>query len=449
MKLRTFTCLLLAVLYLLGGNLVQAQTVAKQLNWPQFRGPQGLGISDQKNLPTEWGPDKNITWKTPIPGRGHSSPVVWGDRIFLTTTIEGDVIPGAKAVHHVRNNQTWVHPDATAGNKKQTLKVLCLDRKTGKLLWERTSFEGQVYDDRHRKNTYSSGTPVTDGKYVYVFFEAEGLFCYDFNGKLVWQTSVGKFAKMGMGPGTSPTLYENLIFLQCDQEDGGPDLSFLVAVDKRTGKEVWRVKRNHRKTHSTPLIVRSGNRVELITSGWETVISYDPATGKELWRCDGVKGWAIPSAVANQDMVFVAAGYPTKRTIGIKLGGSGDLNGTPHVVWSYNKGTAYVASPILYGDYLYLIDDKGILTCLDPKTGEIKYEGGRVPTPESFSASPVAFEDKLLLVSEDGDAFFIKAGPKHEVLQVNSLNEMVLASPAIAYGQIFIRGDKHLYCIGK
>jgi outer membrane protein assembly factor BamB len=148
----------------------------------------------------------------------------------------------------------------------------------------------------------------------------------------------------------------------------------------------------------------------LITSGWESVISYDPATGKELWRCDGVKGWAIPSAVANQEMVFVAAGYPTKRTIGIKLGGSGDLNGTPQVVWSYNKGTAYVASPILYGDYLYLIDDKGILTCVDPKTGEIKYEGGRVPKPEGFSASPVAFEDKLLLVGEDGDAFFIKPG---------------------------------------
>jgi outer membrane protein assembly factor BamB len=151
--------------------------LAQTLNWPQFRGPQGLGISEQKGLPTEWGPDDNLAWKTPLPGRGHSSPVVWGDRVFLTTTVEGEEIPGAKAVHHVRNKQTWVHPDATAGNKKQTLKVLCLDRKTGKILWERTSFEGQVYDDRHRKNTYSSGTPVTDGKYVYAFFEAEGLYC--------------------------------------------------------------------------------------------------------------------------------------------------------------------------------------------------------------------------------------------------------------------------------
>jgi outer membrane protein assembly factor BamB len=422
--------------------------LAQTLNWPQFRGPQGLGISEQKGLPTEWWPDDNLAWKTPLPGRGHSSPVVWGDRVFLTTTVEGEEIPGAKAVHHVRNKQTWVHPDATAGNKKQTLKVLCLDRKTGKILWERTSFEGQVYDDRHRKNTYSSGTPVTDGKYVYAFFEAEGLYCYDFNGKLVWQTSVGKYAKMGMGPGTSPVLYQNLIFLQCDQEDGGPDLSFLAAVDKRTGREVWRVKRNHRKTHSTPLIVNTGKRTELITSGWETVISYDPLTGKELWRCEGVNGWAIPSAVANQEMVFVASGYPRKRVLGIKLGGSGDLTGKPEVVWSYNKGTAYVASPILYGDYLYLIDDKGILTCVDAKTGEIKYEGGRVPTPESFSASPVAFDGKLLLVSEDGDAFFIKAGPQHEVLKVNSLDEMVLASPALAHGQIFIRGDKHLFCIG-
>jgi outer membrane protein assembly factor BamB len=260
---------------------------------------------------------------------------------------------------------------------------------------------------------------------------------------------VGKVSKVGMGPGTSPVLYENLIFLQCDVEDGGPDISFLTAVDKRTGKEVWRVKRNHRKTHATPVIVRSGNRVELVTNGAETVVSYDPATGKELWRCEGVKGHAIPSAVTGHDMVFVTAGYPSKRAIGIKLGASGDLTGTPNRVWSYDKGTAYVTSPILYGDYLYLVSDKGILTCIDAKTGEIKYEGGRVPTPATFSASAIAFDGKILLTSEDGDTFVVKAGPKHEILGTNSLNEPVLASPAIAAGKIFIRGEKNLYCIGK
>jgi outer membrane protein assembly factor BamB len=425
-----------------------AQSRSSDSNWPQWRGPQSSGISEEKGLPAEWDSERNIVWKTPIPGRGHSSPIVWGNRIFLTTSIEGEVVAGAKAVHHVRNGQTWVHPDAVAGNKHHTLKVLCLDRDSGRIVWERIVYEGTVHDDRHRKNSYASGTPVTDGRHVYAFFEAEGLYCYDFDGKLVWKTSVGKVAKMGMGPGTSPVLYDNLIILQCDNEDGGPDLSFIAAVDKRTGKEVWRVKRSHRKTHATPLIVRSGNRMELIANGAETVVAYDPATGRELWRSDGVKGHAIPSPVAGHGMVFASAGYPSKRAVGIKLGASGDLNGTPNVVWSYDKGTAYVTSPILYGDYLYLVSDKGILTCINARTGELAYEGGRVPVPASFSASAVAFDGKLFLTSEDGDTIVIKAGPAHEVIRTNSLNEPVLASPAISQGRIFIRGDKHLYCIG-
>lgn len=418
-------------------------------NWPQWRGPNGSGISNEKNLPVEWSADKNVQWKTPLPGRGHSSPVVWGNRIFLTTDIEGEIVPGAKAVEHIRAGKIWVHPDAVSGNRKHTLKLLCLDRNTGKILWERVAYEGTVLDDRHRKNTYASSTPVTDGKYVYAFFEAEGLYCYDLNGKQIWKTNVGKISKVGMGPGTSPVLYENLIILQCDLEDGGPALSFISAVDKRTGKEVWRVKRDHRKTHATPLIVRKGNRAELITNGWETVVAYDPKTGRELWSCEGVRGWGIPSPVANDEMVFVAAGYPNKRAMGIKFGAEGNITATGNLVWKYDKGTAYVASPILYGDYLYLISDKGILTCIEAKTGVIKYEGGRVPIPASFSASPVAFDGKLFLTSEDGDTFVIKAGPEHEVLGTNSLDEPVLASPAIAAGRIFIRGEKNLYCIGK
>ncbi len=417
--------------------------------WPQWRGPNASGVSNEKNLPSEWSADKNILWKMPIPGRGHSSPVVWGNRIFLTTDIEGEVVPGAKAVQHVRKGEVWVHPDSVSGNRKHTLKVLCLNRDTGKVVWEQIAYEGTVLDDRHRKNTYASGTPVTDGKFIYAFFEAEGLYCYDFAGKLIWKTSVGKVSKVGMGPGTSPVLYENLVILQCDLEDGGTDLSFISAVDKRTGKEVWRIKRDHRKTHATPLIVRTGKRAELIANGWETVVAYDPANGKELWRCEGVRGWAIPSPVANNDMVFVSAGYPGKRAMGIKLGATGDLTGTPNLVWSYDKGTAYVTSPILYGDYLYLVSDKGILTCIDSKTGAIKYEGGRVPVPATFSASAVAFDGKIFLTSEDGDTFVIKAGPKHEVVTTNSLGEPVYASPAISDGMLFIRGEKTLYGIGR
>jgi outer membrane protein assembly factor BamB len=253
---------------------------------------------------------------------------------------------------------------------------------------------------------------------------------------------------MGLGYGISPVLYENLVILQCDQEDGGP-VSFIAAVDKRTGKEVWRTERTHRKTWATPLLVRTERRAELIASGAETIISYDPATGKELWRSEGVKGHAIPSPVAGHGMVIVSAGFPAKRAFAIKLGGSGDLTGTPNVVWNYDKGTAYVPSPILYGDYIYLMTDRGILTCLDAKTGQVKYEGGRVPVPATFTASPVAYEGKVLLTSEDGETFVIKAGPAHEVVRTNSVGEPVYASPAIAGGKLFVRGEKHLFCIAN
>ncbi len=411
-------------------------------NWPGWRGPNSAGISTETNLPNEWSATKNVAWKAAIEGRGHSSPIIWGKRIFLTTAIEGAVIPGAKAVEHIRNGKVWVHPDAIAGDRYHTLKVLCLDRDSGKLLWERTAYAGRVYDDRHRKGSYASSTPVTDGKFVYAYFEAEGLYCYDFNGKLIWQTSLGKFSKVGMGPGTSPTLHENFLYLQCDQEDGGAEAgSFIAAVDKRTGKEVWRTPRTHRKTHATPMIVQAGTRTELITSGWESVISYDPKTGQELWRTDGVNGWAIPSLVTGDGMIFATAGYPNKRALGLRLSGKAD------VAWQYEKGTGYVTSPILYGEYLYLVSDKGILTCINAKSGAVKYDGGRVPIPASFTSSAVAYDGKILLTSEDGDTFVIKAGPTHEVLRTNSLGEMVLASLAIADGKLFIRGDKHLFCI--
>jgi len=250
-----------------------------------------------------------------------------------------------------------------------------------------------------------------------------------------------------MGPGVSPVLCENLIILQCDVEMG--DGSFIAAVDKHTGREVWRTSRANRRSWATPLLVRVEQRAELVASGAESVIAYDPGTGRELWRSPGVVSHPIPSAVAGHGMVFVTAGSQAKRAIAIRLGGSGDLGGTPGVVWQYEKGTAYVPSPILYGNFLYLMTDKGLLTCLDAKSGMVQYEGGRVPVPATFTASPVAFEGKILLTSEDGDTFVLRAGPRHEVLRTNSIGEPAYASPAISRGRIFIRGEKHLYCIGR
>jgi len=422
-------------------------TIGSAANWPQWRGPDGSGISTEKNLPIEWTPTKNIKWKTAIDGRGHSSPIVWGNKIFLTTAVEGEVVPGAKAVTHMNEGQVFLHPDSVGADHKHTFKVMALDRNTGKILWETVAWQGTPYDNRHRKSSYASSTPATDGKLVYAFFGTEGLYAYDYNGKLAWKAQLGNLGTVGMGTGTSPILFENLVIVQCDEENG--ESSFIVALDKKTGKEVWRTPRKVQVSWATPILVRTAKRAELITSGTEFVISYDPATGKELWRHKGVESNAIPSPVANSDMVFLVAGFPAKIAMAIKLGGSGDLTGTPNVPWTYAKGTAYVPSPILYGDYLYLTTDRGILTCIDAKTGEVKYEGGRIPIPATFTASPVAFDGKILMTSEDGDTFIVKAGPKHEILGTNSVGEAVYASPAIADGRIFIRGEKNLYCIGS
>ena len=439
--------LTIAISLAYAGLSLLAQSAAAG-DWPQWRGPDGSGISNEKNLPSEWSPTKNIKWKTAIEGRAHSSPIVWGNRIFVTTAIEGAEVAGAKAAKHMLGDKEFVHPDAIGANKKHTFKVLAIDRDSGKILWQATAWEGTPYDDRHRKSSYAASTPATDGKMVYAFFGTEGLYAYDFKGKLAWKAHVGNIATLGLGAATSPILFENLVIMQADEDNG--EASVIVAFDKKTGKEVWKQSRKGLQVSwSTPLLVRTANRAELIASGTEFVISYDPATGKELWRHKGVESNAIPSPVANNEFVYLVAGYPAKIAMAIRLGQTGDLTGTPNMPWKYAKGTAYVPSPILYGDYLYLTTDRGILTAIDAKTGEVKYEGGRIPIPATFTASPVAFEGKILMTSEDGDTFIVKAGPKHEVIGTNSIGEPVYASPAIADGRIFIRGEKNLYAIGN
>jgi outer membrane protein assembly factor BamB len=325
---------------------------------------------------------------------------------------------------------------------EEQLKLYAVDAKTGRIAWERVAYDGVMFDDRHRKNTYASSTVATDEERAYAFFESAGLYAYDFKGNLAWKRDLGPIIKAGLGPGTSPIVYEDLIILQCDQEMG--DGSAIVALNRRTGAEVWRALRKNRRSWATPLIVRSADGDELIASGAEAVIAYDPSTGKERWRAAGTRSHPIPSPVATKGLVFLSAGSQAKVVMAMRPGGGE----SDPVVWRYNKGAAYVPSPIAVGDYFYLMSDTGIMTCFDALTGKLVYEGGRPPIPSTFFASPVAFDGKILLTSEDGDSFVIKAGPVHEVLATNSVGESVYASPAVAGGRIYIRGDKHLFAIG-
>ena len=424
-----------------------ASTLVVAGNWPQWRGPGGQGVSPERDLPTTWSAETNIDWKTPLPGYGQSQPIVWGNRIFLTADVEGGPAPaGHQAPVHLMEGEPWVHPDSVGADRRHTFKVLALDLETGAPIWEQTAYEGPVFDNVHRRGSYAAPTMATDGALVYAYFGPEGVYAYDFDGRLAWKASVGTFPLLGMGTGTSPVLYRDLVIIQRDENDG--KASLILALDKQTGKERWRTARSVGASWSTPVLVEaSGGRTELVTNGSELIVAYDPASGKELWRTTGVESNAIHTPLVGHGLVIVTAGYPAKRVIAIRPGGAGDITGSDRIVWEYGRGTGYVISPILYGDYLYLVSDKGIVTCLDARSGEVRYEGGRVPAPGTFMASPVAFDGKLLLTSTDGDSYVLKAGPVHEIVASNSIDEPAASTPAIAQGRLLLRGAKHLFCI--
>ncbi len=351
------------------------------------------------------------------------------------------MLAGAKAAGHIVEGQPYVHPDSVAADRRHTFKVLALDAKTGKVLWDRTAYEGPVYDARHRRSGFAGPTAVTDGRMVYAYFGPEGLYAYDLSGRPVWSV-VEKFKTLGLGTGTSPVLFQNLVIIQRDEDEGKE--SVIAAYDKLTGKEVWKMKRAVQISWSTPVLVQAGARTELVTNGNELIISYDPTTGKELWRTTGVESNAIHTPLVGKGLVIVSAGYPAKKVIAIRPGA---VAKEKRVAWEYAKGTGYVLSNIMYGDYLYLMTDNGVVTCLDAETGAIRYEGGRPPIPSRFMGSPVAFGEFIAMTSEAGETFMLKAGPTHEIVRSNTVDEPVYTSLAIANGRIFIRAEKHLYAI--
>jgi outer membrane protein assembly factor BamB len=410
-------------------------------DWPGWRGPTGNGISPLKDVPSSWSADRNIAWKTPLEGRGLSSPVVWGDHIFLTTDIEGEAVTVERPKHILRG-EPFRQPDSMGMDHKHILKVMSYDTKSGKQLWERTAYAGVVADEIHKFNTYASPTPVTDGKFVYAYFESQGLYKYDFDGKLIWKTSFGPIMSEGLGAGVSPVLFGNTILILADQDEG--ENSFLAAVSTADGKIAWKTPRKARSSYTVPALVEVNHQPQLIVSGTENLISYDPRTGKEIWRTEGVGGVSVHTPVSGFGMVFVSTGYPIKNVMAVRLDPAA---GEDRLAWTYKKGTGYITNTILYGDYLYFFSDAGLLTCLDAKTGAVQYDSKRFPKPGRFAGAPVAFDGKLLITSQDGDTYVLKAGPEHEILGTNSLGEGVVASLAIAGDSIYIRSEKNLYRI--
>jgi outer membrane protein assembly factor BamB len=386
-------------------------------------------------------------WRTPLPGRGHSSPVILDGRIYLTTDIEGEAIPGVKPVKHILDNEDFKHPEAFGADLKHELRVLCLEAQTGRLLWNQLAYAGPAFDDRHRKGSYAAPTVAAEGDRVFAYFGSEGLYCFTTNGVLVWSNSVGGLATLGMGAGASPVLGAKTVIVQCDQDNG--DNSFMAGFDKQTGKLLWKVARKVSVSWATPIVVMAAGREQVITSGTERIVAYDTATGEEIWSHEGLENNAVPSPVANAQTAYLVSGYPKKRILAIALGAKGDLTGTTNLLWKYDKGSGYVPSPLLLGDQLYLMTDSGLVSCLDAKTGAVRYDSERLPDPAKFTASPAAADGHLLLTSETGDTFVLKAGTKYEFVRKNSIGEKVYASLAFADGRIFIRGETNLFCIGR
>ena len=431
-------------------------------HWPEWRGPYRNGMA-RGDAPTTWSDTKNIKWKTEIPGRGFSTPVIWGDRVFLTTAVQTGTAPeptptptptpspvGTASGQSPNEGRRRGGPGGGAGGLiEHKFLLLCLDRKTGKVIWQKTARVATPHEGYHRTyGSFASSSPITDGKYLYASFGSRGIFCYDLNGKLIWEKDLGVQMRMRLqfGEGAAPALDKDRIYLTYDHEGG----SFFVALDKRSGKEVWRAERDEPSSWSTPLVIEHAGRRQVIVSATKKVRSYDVNTGKLIWECEGLGSNVIPAPVYHNGVVFVMSGHRDPKLMAIRLGKEGDLSGTDAVLWSHTRGISYTLSPVLYEGKLYVVTDSGQVSSFNVTTGEAYYHQTRLPRAYNFKASPVGANGKLYLASEEGDVIILKLGEKFEVIATNTLeDQMFIASPVIADGQLFLRSQNWLYCIGS
>ncbi len=426
--------------------LMQAFPADGPGDWPAFRGPESDGMA-RGDAPLHWSDTEHIKWKAEIPGRGHSSPVIWGDRVFLTTSVPTGVVPPA-ATEPAPSGRGGRGMGNRGPQPEQKLMLMALDRKTGKLLWQQVAKIATPHEGYHPTyGSFASNSPVTDGKHVVAFFGSRGVYCYDMDGNKIWEKDFGIQLKMFMtfGEGAWPVIEGSKLLLLFDNEAD----SFLVALDLGTGKELWRTPRPDGNTNwSGPVVITYEGKKQVIVSATKKVHSYDLETGKPIWEVGGLGQNTIPAPVAGDGMVFVMSGYRNPNLLAVKLGREGDLTGTDAIVWQNQKGNSYTASPVLHDGKLYVVTDSGMLSCFDAKTGKPFYQQQRLPKPYNFKASPVGVNGKLYLATEEGDVVIVKMGETYEVLATNTLDGQVfIGTPAIADGEIYLRGQNTLFCI--
>jgi outer membrane protein assembly factor BamB len=441
--------LLIAAALLLGVGRAEEPTQ----NWPRFRGPHASGIADGHPTPVSWSVEDgtNILWKTPIPGLAHSSPIVWGDAVFLTTAISAD---GGSSLRVGLYGD--IQPVPTEPVHKFVLYRI--DKGTGRVVWERTAHEGVPRRPRHPKSTHANPTPATDGEKVVAFFGSEGLYCYDTEGNLVWKKDLGPLdAAFYVAPdaqwgfASSPVIHDGVVYVQCDVLND----PFLAAFDLDSGKELWRTARDDVPTWSTPTIHRAGARTLLLVNGWKHIGGYDARTGKEIWRLEGGGDIPVPTPVVAHDLVFITNAHGGVSPIfAVRLDARGDValeagqSSNQYVAWSNMRGGAYMQTPLVYGDYLYSCRLNGVLSCYRARTGERLYQERLGRGGTGFTASPVAGDGKIYFTSEEGDVYVVRAGPSFELLAKNALGEVTMATPAISEGALYFRTRTHLVAVG-
>jgi outer membrane protein assembly factor BamB len=427
-----------------GTVFAQASGIAdSERFWPQWRGPLATGVGPRARPPVEWSETRNVRWKVEVPG-GSSSPVVWGDLVFVTAATPSDKPVTAPAGAPGRASG---HPQVSGPKTAYAFQVLAYARKDGSLRWKTTLREEFPHEGTHQDGTYAGGSAVTDGERIYAFFGSRGLYCLDMNGGKLWEKDLGRMAiKMGFGEGASPALHGDRLVVNWDHEGG----SFIVALDRKSGKELWRAARDEKTSWASPLVVAQGSTAHVVTSATSRVRGYDLENGRLLWEGPGLTANAIPTPVSDGNVVYLTSGFRGNALLAVKLSAAkGDVTGTPAILWRYDQDTPYVPSPLLYAGGLYFLkSNSAILTRLDAATGEKQFSG-RLEGLENVYASPVAAAERVYVTDRKGATAVLGAGRDLKVIAVNKLDDGFDASPALADEDIYLRGRKYLYRISE
>ncbi len=463
------TSLFLRVLFLLSVSAVALAGDSDTGHWPQWRGPSGDGVAPCA-VPTKWSTEKNLRWRVDVPGRGFSSPVIWGDRIFLTTAVATEESAPTREAGGGGGAQERGRPDgrereggqgrgrggrrggggfAPAAVTEQSFEVLCLDRTSGEVLWRAVACVRTPHEGFHGQyGSFASASTVTDGEHVFASFGSQGVYCYTVEGDQVWEFNpeVKMRMRRQFGEGSAPVLVDDLLVIKFDHEED----SFIVALDKRSGEERWRIDRDEMSSWSPPVPVGVGEGRQVIVSATNRTRGYALSSGKTVWECGGLGANAIPTPVLFENSVLVMSGYRDPSLMAIELGGKGDLTDSDAVLWSTTRGLSYTASPVLHDGRVYAAMDRGFLSCFDAKTGEAHYTQERLPRGSTLKASPVAAGEHLYVATESGDVHVLALGDTFELVRTNSLaGQFFVSSPAVALGELFLRSREGLFCIAE